>query len=345
MMVGGEDIDKAADPVGCSTPAIDVGFVTEGETVLYLGCGTGSGVFDIAKRIGDEGQVIGIDEHLDAIAQARQAATANGLKPPRVVFVHATSQRDELPVLSDSVDLVISMWSLHSDSERQQEEGKIGNEIWRVVKPGGRVVLCEDIPENLRSKLVVDTVYDHGSQTEGVVDGLSAATNNRADNKMSYRFHVAKPTHGEVGGNIPLESALRDWWIAYPAPVSEVPYLDCGDVAKMVGSRSGEQGDYVVVDVRRKDHAGGHVRGSVQCPAQTFYDDLPSFHERFGEKKQVVFYCGSSHGRGPRCARWYQDYLNDKGDTKSQAFVMRGGIKEWKERFGGNDALTDRDAE
>ncbi|KAI5993414.1 hypothetical protein EDC04DRAFT_2806131 [Pisolithus marmoratus] len=101
----------------------------------------------------------------------------------------------------------------------------------------------------------------------------------------------------------------------------------------MVSSGSGEQGDYVVIDVRRKDHAGGHVRGSVQCPAQTFYDDLPSFYKRFGEKKQVIFYCGSSNGRGPRCARW------------SAAFVMKGGIKEWKEKFGRDDALMDRDAE
>ncbi|KAI6103203.1 Rhodanese-like domain-containing protein [Pisolithus croceorrhizus] len=294
--------------------------------------------------MGDKGQVIGIDEHLGAIAQARRTATAKGLKPPGVAFVHV-SQTDELPVLSDSVDSVISTWSLHSGSQRQLEEKKIGNEIWRVVKPGGRVVLGEDIPENLRSKLVVDAVYDHGSQTEVVVNELSTATNNGANSKISYRFHVVKPTRREEDGNVPLESALRDWWIAYPVPVSEVPYLDCGDVAKMVRSGSGERGDYVVVDVRRKDHAGGHVRGSVQCPAQTFYDDLPSFHERFGERKKVIFYCGSSRGRGPRCARWYQDYLNDKDDTKSEAFVMRGGIKEWKERFGGDDALTDKDVD
>ncbi|KAI6030417.1 arsenite S-adenosylmethyltransferase [Pisolithus orientalis] len=331
--VGEEAIDST-DPISC-TRLIDVASVTEGETVLYLGCGTGSGVLYIAKRVGDKGQVIGIDERLDAIAQARRTATARDLRPPRVAFVHVL-QTDELPVLSDSVDCVVSMWSLRSDSEERQEEEKLGNEIWRVVKPGGRVVLSmKDIPESLRSKLVVDAVYNHGSQPEVAMN----------DNKIFYRLHAVKPPRKEEDGYLPLESALRDWWTAYPAPVSEVQHLDCGDVANMMRNGSEKQGDYVVIDVRRKDHAGGHVRGSVQCPAQTFYDDLPSFYERFGEKKQVVFYCGSSHGRGPRCARWYQDYLNAKGDTRPEALVMRGGIKEWKERFGGDDGLTDRDAD
>ncbi|KIO05364.1 hypothetical protein M404DRAFT_999973 [Pisolithus tinctorius Marx 270] len=80
-----------------------------------------------------------LDYCKDAIAQARRTATAKGLRPPRVAFVHVL-QTDELPVLSDSVDCVVSMWSFRSDSERQEEE-KLGNEIWRVVKPGGRVVL------------------------------------------------------------------------------------------------------------------------------------------------------------------------------------------------------------
>src|ERR1700722_10287099 len=49
---------------------------------------------------------------------------------------------------------------------------------------------------------------------------------------------------------------------------------------------------------------GGHVRDSFQYPAQTFYDDLPSFVERFGNVRRVIFYCSSSKGRGPRCAGW-----------------------------------------
>jgi len=100
-----------------------------------------------------------------------------------------------------------------------------------------------------------------------------------------------------------------------------------------------------VIDVRRNDHGGGHVRGSHQCPAQTFYDDLPAFYERFGHTKRVAFYCGSSAGRGPRCAGWYQDYLNELGvgAEQSSAVVLEGGVKAWLAKFEGDEALVDRD--
>ena len=54
----------------------------------------------------------------------------------------------------------------------------------------------------------------------------------------------------------------------------------------------------------RHDWQGGHVRGSYQWPAQTFFDDLDRFYETFKDVEKVIFYCASSNGRGPRCAGW-----------------------------------------
>ncbi|KAH7887210.1 S-adenosyl-L-methionine-dependent methyltransferase [Phlebopus sp. FC_14] len=140
-------------------------------------------------------------------------------------------------------------------------------------------------------------------------------------------------------------SALKDWWKAYPtsASASSLPYLKCEQVADLIQNPNREEKDFVVVDVRRNDHAGGHVRGSVPWAAQTFFDDLPKFHEKYKDTKQVIFYCASSNGRGPRCAGWYQDYLNEQGMVGSNAIVMEGGIKAWKDKFGDVWELTDRD--
>ncbi|KAJ8080959.1 hypothetical protein PM082_017794 [Marasmius tenuissimus] len=44
--------------------------------------------------------------------------------------------------------------------------------------------------------------------------------------------------------------------------------------------------------------------------------------------KKVIFYCGSSSGRGPRTAAWLQDYIDEVGDREIQALVMKGGIKK-----------------
>jgi arsenical-resistance protein 2 len=49
--------------------------------------------------------------------------------------------------------------------------------------------------------------------------------------------------------------------------------------------------------------------------------------------KHVVFHCSSSQGRGPRCAGWYQDALEDKGITGSGSYVLAGGIKAWLEAY------------
>lgn len=52
---------------------------------------------------------------------------------------------------------------------------------------------------------------------------------------------------------------------------------------------------------------------------------------------RVMFYCGSSNGRGPRCAAWFADYVAARAAAEGvpenmaepQVFVLEGGIKGW----------------
>jgi hypothetical protein len=108
---------------------------------------------------------------------------------------------------------------------------------------------------------------------------------------------------------------------------------------------------------------GGHVRGSDNWVAQTFYDDLPAFYEKYKDTPKVIFYCSSSNGRAPRSAGWYlvlyiiyleciihtidihryQDYIDSQGGHKSKAYVLKGGIKNWLAQYGDDDDLIDRD--
>jgi len=147
----------------------------------------------------------------------------------------------------------------------------------------------------------------------------------------SYQVYAIKP---QTSTGPPTESKapapLLRWWDAYPITNSKPEPLTRAHVAQMLRDPTLEAGkDYTIVDVRRDDHAGGHVKGSVQHPAQSFYDDLPGFHEQYGSVKQVVFYCQSSQGRGPRCAAWYQDYLDKKSNANTKSYVLEGGIKAW----------------
>jgi arsenical-resistance protein 2 len=122
---------------------------------------------------------------------------------------------------------------------------------------------------------------------------------------------------------------------------------------------------FLLVDVRRTDWEGGTIKTSLNLPAQSFHQTRKTLFdllERGGFEK-VIFYCGelnfkekskgkedadmidlgASNGRGPRCAGWMQDYIDDvakfgrKSDVK--VFTLAGGIKGWVKEFQG--ALVD----
>lgn len=106
-----------------------------GETILELGCGGGLDTALLAKRVGPDGKVIGID-YAGPMLDRAQANLAQ-LGHHNVSLFHAPAQ--SLPLADNSVDCVVSngIFNLSVDKDT------IFQEIRRVLKPGGRTVNAE----------------------------------------------------------------------------------------------------------------------------------------------------------------------------------------------------------
>ncbi len=139
--------EAMAASAGCGNP-VGLSDANLGETVLDLGSGGGIDCFLAAERVGQNGQVIGIDMTHAMIDLARQNAVKIGAD--NVVF--KLGKIEAIPQLDESVDLIISncVIALSSDKDR------VFDEIYRVLKSGGRfvvsdMVVTEELPEEVRS--------------------------------------------------------------------------------------------------------------------------------------------------------------------------------------------------
>ncbi|KAL3296862.1 Rhodanese-like protein [Colletotrichum asianum] len=131
------------------------------------------------------------------------------------------------------------------------------------------------------------------------------------------------------------------WWAAFPAPKAKSLEIEADEVMALLEARAAavqdSPRDFLLVDVRRNDWEGGTISTSINFSAQTLYQTRPVIHELCKQAgvKRVIFYCGSSNGRGPRSANWLQDYFDDVGETAVQAVILKGGIKGWVRKYGG----------
>jgi ubiquinone/menaquinone biosynthesis C-methylase UbiE len=112
----------------------------DGESVLDVGCGTGTLAIAAKKHVGPTGSVYGIDASPEMIARARKKA-----KKARVEVVFNNGLAEALPFPDAHFDVVLITVMLHHLPRQQRQQCVL--EIKRVLKPGGRV-LAVDFPES-----------------------------------------------------------------------------------------------------------------------------------------------------------------------------------------------------
>lgn len=107
-----------------------------GESVLDVGCGTGTLAIAAKRHVGPTGTVYGIDASPEMIARAGNKAMKAGIE---VVFKNAVAEA--LPFPDAQFDAVLTTVMLHHLPRKARQQ--CACEIRRVLKPGGRVLAVD----------------------------------------------------------------------------------------------------------------------------------------------------------------------------------------------------------
>jgi len=159
------DVSVNIMTLGCvrhlRTMTVDQALLQPGESVLDVGCGTGGVTIPAKIRVGDNGSAAGIDPAPGMIAVARRKAQRAGVEIDFRVGVI-----ESLPFPDASFDVVTSSLMMHHLPQNLQVKGLA--EIFRVLKPGGRILIADMMRPSGSSfqRFFTSVILHHGHVVE-----------------------------------------------------------------------------------------------------------------------------------------------------------------------------------
>ncbi|KAJ7486139.1 Rhodanese-like domain-containing protein [Mycena galericulata] len=116
------------------------------------------------------------------------------------------------------------------------------------------------------------------------------------------------------------------------------------ELAEIIKSEKVAKKDYLVVDVRDDDYAGGNIKHALNIPSREFQMSVYDLVQKSADVEVVVFHCALSQMRGPKAARIYEETrrnLNVAQEKPQEVYVLRDGFTEFQRKFKDDPALVE----
>jgi len=189
--------------LGCGNPVSEID-MRPGDTVLDLGSGGGLDCFLAGRKVGPEGRVIGVDMTPEMIDKAR--ANAAKLGAANVEF--RQGQIEQIPAADAEIDVIISNCVINLSPDKPA----VFREMFRVLRPGGRVAVSDIVTRGPMSPLVAKSLESWAGCIAGALDvdeyrsGLAAA--GFADIRVAASGSPILSGAAERAGGLPFSALI-----------------------------------------------------------------------------------------------------------------------------------------